>query len=149
MISRRTFGKVVGAGLAGAPPATFGPLNQIDAGMLNIGYVELGPPRGRPVILLHGWPYDIHSYAEVAPMLARRGHRVIVPHLRGHGTTRFRDAATVRNAQQAAFALDVIALMDALGIDKALGTAPSPASVTTSRRRRRAPSWTRCSTRAG
>jgi len=98
---------------------TFGPLKQIDAGVLNIGYAEAGPANGRPVILLHGWPYDIHSYVDVAPLLAAAGFRVIVPYLRGHGTTRFLSDETFRNGQQSAVALDTIALMDALKIDKA------------------------------
>jgi pimeloyl-ACP methyl ester carboxylesterase len=148
MINRRTFGKAIGVGAAAAatagtvtaaapsafaatpagasPTATgaalpaFGPVKQINAGVLNIGYVELGPADGPAVILLHGWPYDIHSYVEVAPLLARAGYRVVVPHLRGHGTTSFLSSSTPRNAQQSAFALDIIALMDALGIDKAV-----------------------------
>jgi pimeloyl-ACP methyl ester carboxylesterase len=98
----------------------FGALKQIDAGLLNIGYAEAGPADGRPVILLHGWPYDIHSYVDVAPRLAAAGYRVIVPYLRGFGTTRFRSADTFRNGQQSAVAEDVIALMDALRIDKAV-----------------------------
>jgi pimeloyl-ACP methyl ester carboxylesterase len=98
----------------------FGTLKQIDAGVLNVGYAELGPEQGKPVILLHGWPYDIHSYAEVADILAAKGYRVIVPHLRGHGTTRFLSANAMRNGQQSALAVDVIALMDALKIDKAI-----------------------------
>ncbi len=98
----------------------YGPFKQIDAGVLNIGYVDIGPRDGTPVLLFHGWPYDIHAFAEVAPMLAARGHRVIIPHLRGHGTTRFRSATTARNAQQAALGADGIALMDALGISKAV-----------------------------
>lgn len=102
------------------PPSSFGPVKQIDAGLLNIGYVDAGPADGPPVILLHGWPYDIHSYEEVAPRLASAGHRAIVPYLRGYGTTRFRSADTVRNAQQSVVALDVIALMDALKIQKAI-----------------------------
>ena len=97
-----------------------GALKQIDAGLLNVGYAEAGPIQGKPVILLHGWPYDIHSYVDVAPILAAAGYRVIVPHLRGHGTTRFRAPDTSRNAQQAAVAADVVALMDALGIGKAI-----------------------------
>lgn len=98
----------------------FGPVRQIDAGELNVGYVETGPAAGRPVFLLHGWPYDIHSYGAVAPLLAAKGYRAITPHLRGHGTTRFRDAATPRTAEQSAFALDLVALMDALGIRQAV-----------------------------
>jgi pimeloyl-ACP methyl ester carboxylesterase len=99
---------------------SFGSLKQIEAGALNVGFVEVGPSDGRPVILLHGWPYDIHSFADVAPLLASAGHRVIIPHLRGYGSTHFRSADTIRNAQQSALALDVIALMDALHLDKAL-----------------------------
>ena len=99
---------------------TLGELKQIDAGVLNIGYAELGPPRGRAVILLHGWPYDIHSYVDVAPLLVSAGYRVIVPYLRGYGTTRFLSGDTLRNGQQSALAADVIALMDALAIDKAI-----------------------------
>lgn len=98
----------------------FGPVRQIDAGELNVGYVETGPADGRAVFLLHGWPYDIHSYVAVAPLLAAKGYRAIVPYLRGHGTTRFRDAATPRTAEQSAFALDLVALMDALGIRQAV-----------------------------
>lgn len=108
-------------GALAAPSATpFTGIKQIDAGALSIGYVEMGPTRGKPVLLFHGWPYDIHAFAEVAPLLAAQGYRVIVPHLRGHGTTRFRDAATPRNGQQAAIAADGIALMDALGIYQAV-----------------------------
>ena len=97
---------------------SFGPLNQIDAGLLNVGYAEAGPANGPAVILLQGWPYDIHSYVDVAPLLASAGYRVIVPHLRGFGTTRFLSSNTFRNGQQAAVALDIIALMDALKIQK-------------------------------
>lgn len=97
-----------------------GAIKQIDAGPLSIGYAELGPENGMPVLLLHGWPYDIHAFAEVAPILAARGYRVIIPHLRGHGSTVFRSAATPRNAQQGALATDGIALMDALGIGEAV-----------------------------
>ena len=95
-------------------------VKQVNAGLLNVGYTELGPPRGRAVLLLHGWPYDIHSYADVAPRLASAGYRVIVPYLRGYGTTRFLLAETVRNGQPAALAADVVALMDALAIDRAI-----------------------------
>jgi pimeloyl-ACP methyl ester carboxylesterase len=109
----------VSAAPAGGALASFGPLRQVDAGLLNVGYAELGPVDGRVVILLHGWPYDIHSFADVAPRLAAAGCRVIVPHLRGHGSTRFLSATTMRNGQQAAVALDIIALMDALRIRKA------------------------------
>ncbi|GAA0752573.1 alpha/beta hydrolase [Sphingomonas trueperi] len=96
------------------------PVQQVDAGVLNIGYVDLGPRNGPPILLLHGWPYDIHAFEAVAPLLAAKGHRVIVPHLRGHGTTTFLSAVTVRNAQQAALAVDGLALMDALGIKRAV-----------------------------
>jgi pimeloyl-ACP methyl ester carboxylesterase len=99
---------------------SFGPIQQIDAGPLDVGYVDLGPSDGQPVVLLHGWPYDIHSYAEVAPPLGTAGYRVIIPYLRGYGTTRFLSDDTVRNGQQSALAVDVIALMDALGIESAL-----------------------------
>ena len=98
---------------------SFGPLKQIDAGVLNIGYAEAGPAGGPPVILLHGWPYDIYSFVDVAPLLASAGYRVIVPYVRGYGTTRFLSGDTVRNGQQAVVALDVIALMDALKIQQA------------------------------
>src|SRR5688572_22861884 len=100
--------------------SSFGALKQIDAGVLNVGYAEAGPADGPPVILLHGWPYDIHSFVEVAPLLAAAGYRVIVPHLRGHGTTRFLSSEVPRNAQQAVVALDILALMDALKIEKAI-----------------------------
>jgi pimeloyl-ACP methyl ester carboxylesterase len=98
---------------------SFGSLKQIDAGLLSVGYAETGPATGMPVILLHGWPYDIHTYVDVAPLLASKGHRVIVPYLRGYGTTRFLSDKTMRNGQQAVVAVDVIALMDALGIQQA------------------------------
>ena len=98
--------------------ASFAPLKQIDAGLLNVGYAEAGPANGRPVLLLHGWPYDIHSFVDVAPLLAAAGYRVIVPHLRGYGTTRFLSSDTFRNGQQSAVALDIIAVMDALNIAK-------------------------------
>jgi len=106
------------AGAETSPP--FGPIHQIDAGLLNVGFAEAGPADGPAVVLLHGWPYDIHSYAEVAPLLAAEGYRVIVPYLRGYGTTRFRDHETFRNGQPSALALDAVALMDALEIQKAL-----------------------------
>jgi pimeloyl-ACP methyl ester carboxylesterase len=98
---------------------SFGPLKQIDAGVLKVGYAEAGPSDGPVVILLHGWPYDIHSYVEVAPLLASKGYRVIVPYLRGYGTTRFLARDTARNGQQSVIAVDIIALMDALKIEKA------------------------------
>jgi len=110
------------AELSNVKPRTntsFGPLKQIDAGVLNIGYAEAGPADGPPVILLHGWPYDIHSYVDVAPLLAPAGYRVIVPYLRGYGTTRFQSSDTVRNGQQSVVAVDIVALMDALKIAKA------------------------------
>ena len=100
--------------------ASFHPLKQIGAGLLNVGYAEDGPADGPPVILLHGWPYDIYSFVDVAPLLASKGYRVIVPFLRGYGTTSFLSSATMRNAQQSAVALDIIALMDALKIQKAI-----------------------------
>ncbi len=112
-----------GAALPALRPGSntsLGTLKQIDAGLLNVGYAEAGPAGGPVVILLHGWPYDIHSFVDVAPLLASAGYRVIVPHLRGHGTTRFLSSATARNAQQAAVALDTVALMDALHIDRAI-----------------------------
>ncbi len=99
---------------------SFGPLKQVDAGLLNISYAEAGPADGKPVILLHGWPYDIHSFVDVAPILAAKGYRVIVPYLRGYGTTRFLSSDTMRNGQQSVVALDMIALMDALKIQKAV-----------------------------
>jgi pimeloyl-ACP methyl ester carboxylesterase len=99
---------------------SLGPLKQIDAGVLNIGYAEAGPATGTPVMLLHGWPYDIHSFVDVVPRLASAGYRAIVPHLRGYGTTRFLSNDAVRNGQQAVLGLDVIALMDALKIEKAI-----------------------------
>ena len=99
---------------------SFGSLKQIDAGVLNVGYAEAGPADGPAVMLLHGWPYDIHSYVDVAPLLAAQGYRVIVPYLRGYGTTRFLASDTFRNAQQSVVALDIIALMDALKIQQAI-----------------------------
>jgi pimeloyl-ACP methyl ester carboxylesterase len=100
--------------------ASFGPVKQVDAGVLNVGYVDAGPADGPVALLLHGWPYDIHSYAEVTPRLAADGYRVIVPYVRGYGTTRFVSEATVRNGEQAALALDTVALMDVLGIEAAI-----------------------------
>jgi pimeloyl-ACP methyl ester carboxylesterase len=94
-------------------------LKQIDAGVLRVGYAVAGPVNGPVIILLHGWPYDIHSFADVTPILASAGYRVIIPHLRGYGTTRFLSGETFRNGQQSVFAVDVIALMDALAIEKA------------------------------
>jgi pimeloyl-ACP methyl ester carboxylesterase len=100
--------------------SSFGPVKQIDAGVLNVGYVESGPSQGPAVVLLHGWPYDIHSYADVAPILASEGYRVIVPYVRGFGTTRFLSDERLRNGEQAALAVDVTALMDALEIEQAV-----------------------------
>src|SRR6058998_973906 len=99
---------------------SFGVLKQVDAGVLSVGYAEAGPEDGQAVILLHGWPYDIHSYADVTPLLASAGYRVIVPYLRGYGTTRFLSSETFRNGQQSVFAVDIIALMDALKISRAI-----------------------------
>ena len=99
---------------------SFGPLKQIDAGVLNVGYAEAGPNNGPAVVLLHGWPYDIYSFVDVAPLLASAGYRVIIPYLRGYGTTRFLSSETARNGQPSALAVDVIALMDALKIEKAI-----------------------------
>ena len=99
---------------------TFGPVRQIAAGVLDVGYVDVGPPGGRAVVLLHGWPYDIHAFAEVSGPLAAAGYRVLVPYLRGHGSSTFLAEDTVRGGQQAAPAVDAIAFMDALGIDEAI-----------------------------
>ncbi len=116
-----------GATTAAATPAirpgsntSFASLKQIDAGLLNVGYAEDGPANGPVVILLHGWPYDIHSFVDVAPVLASAGYRVIVPYLRGYGTTRFLSSDTMRNGQPAAVAADIVALMDALKIGSAV-----------------------------
>jgi pimeloyl-ACP methyl ester carboxylesterase len=111
--STTTAPKVVGA-------ASFGPLRQIEAGPLSVGYVESGPEAGPAVVLLHGWPYDIYSFVDVAPLLAAAGYRVIIPYLRGYGTTRFLSPGEFRNGQPAALARDTVALMDALRIDKAI-----------------------------
>ncbi len=102
------------------PTTGLGPLRQIEAGVLDVGYVDLGPSDGPPVILLHGWPYDIQSYGEVAPLLADAGYRVVVPYLRGFGTTRFLSGDTFRNGQQSVFAVDIVALMDALEIESTI-----------------------------
>ena len=106
-----------GASAATATPVA-GAIKQVNAGVLNVGYVDAGPGNGPPVLLLHGWPYDIHSFDEVVPILADRGYRVIVPYLRGYGSTRFLSAQTMRNGEPAALAMDVIALMDALKIER-------------------------------
>ena len=116
---------------------TFPALKQINAGLLNVGYAEAGPADGPPVILLHGWPYDIYSFVDVAPLLASAGYRVIVPYVRGYGTTRFLSSDTLRNGQPGALAMDIIALMDALGIDKAVIAGSIGA-------RGPPPSWPRC-----
>ena len=110
----------VQAGPPAAPTHALGPIAQIDAGDLTVGYAEAGPADGRPVVLLHGWPYDIHSYADTSAILAAQGFRVIVPYLRGFGTTTFRSPDTMRNGQQAALARDTVALMDALDIRSAI-----------------------------
>jgi pimeloyl-ACP methyl ester carboxylesterase len=99
---------------------SFAPLKQIDTGVLNVAYAEAGPANGPPVILLHGWPYDIYSFVDVAPLLASAGYRAIVPYLRGYGSTRFLSSDTLRNGQPSALAVDTIAFMDALKIDKAV-----------------------------
>lgn len=99
---------------------SFDSLKQVDAGVLSVGYVEAGPSSGKPVILLHGWPYDIHSYEAVVPLLVSAGYRVIVPYLRGYGTTRFLSDQSFRNGQPSALALDTVALMDTLKIEKAI-----------------------------
>ena len=112
---------VTPAGSAGqGVQASFAPLKRIVAGVLEVSYAEAGPADGPPALLLHGWPYDIHSYVEVAPLLAGAGYRVIVPYLRGYGTTRFLSDGTPRNGQQAALGRDLVALMDALKIEKAV-----------------------------
>jgi pimeloyl-ACP methyl ester carboxylesterase len=99
---------------------SFGPLKQIEAGVLTVGYAEVGPGNGPAAILLHGWPYDIHSFLDIAPLLAAAGYRVIIPFLRGYGTTRFLSPDTPRNGQQSVLAVDIIALMDALAIQRAV-----------------------------
>jgi pimeloyl-ACP methyl ester carboxylesterase len=113
----------VEAAMPATKPGTstsFGPLKQIDAGVLNVGYAEAGPDNGPAVILLHGWPYDIHSFVDVVPLLAAAGHRVVIPHVRGYGGTRFLSSETTRNGQPSAVAADLTALMDALKIEKAI-----------------------------
>jgi len=104
----------------GGGPGSFGTLKSVEAGLLSVGYAEAGPPAGPVAILLHGWPYDIHSFVDVAPRLATAGYRVIVPHLRGYGSTRFLSGETFRNGQPSALATDLVALMDALHIQKAV-----------------------------
>jgi pimeloyl-ACP methyl ester carboxylesterase len=105
---------------AQTPAQSFAPLKQINAGLLNVGYAEAGPADGKPVLLLHGWPYDIYSFVDVAPILASAGYRVIIPYLRGYGTTTFLSETTMRNGQPSAIATDIVALMDALKIEKAV-----------------------------
>ncbi|MET8764575.1 alpha/beta hydrolase [Lentzea sp. NPDC004782] len=127
MISRRQFSQALTVAAVTTPLVTataratpsWGPVKQVRAGLLDVGYAELGPADGPVTILLHGWPYDIHSYADVAPALAAKGHRVLIPYLRGYGSTRFLHAHTMRNGQQSALGADVIAFMDALKIRKA------------------------------
>ena len=109
-----------GAAKGSSTSTSLGPLKRINAGLLNVGYIEAGPSAGMPVILLHGWPYDIHSYVEVAPLLASAGYRVIIPYLRGYGTSSFLSSEIFRNGQPSALALDAIALMDALNIESAI-----------------------------
>jgi len=111
---------VVIAPITPGTSTSFEPVQQVDAGLLNVGYAEAGPPGGPAVLLLHGWPYDIHSFADATPPLAAAGYRVLVPFVRGYGTTRFLSDGTLRNGQQGALAADVIAFMDALGIDQAI-----------------------------
>ena len=134
-IDRRSFLEVAAAGMVVAEmalpgpayaddvsskPTVLPPVKQVRAGALDVGYHELGARDGPAVVLLHGWPYDVHSYVDVAPLLAARGCRVIVPHLRGHGTTRFIDSATPRSGQQGALGADLVALMDALRLPRAV-----------------------------
>jgi pimeloyl-ACP methyl ester carboxylesterase len=114
-------GRTRAAQLPAIKPGTntsFGPLKQIDAGVLNVGYAEAGPADGPVVILLHGWPYDIYSFVDVAPLLASAGYRVIIPYLRGYGTTRFLSSETARNGQPSALAVDLKDFLDALKIEK-------------------------------
>src|SRR6478672_2345206 len=106
--------------MTSAEATGFPRLQQIDAGVLSVGYAEVGPAGGKPVLLMHGWPYDIHSFLEVAPLLAAKGYRVIVPYVRGYGTTRFLSDDTLRNGEPVAVADDTIALMDALEIPQAI-----------------------------
>jgi pimeloyl-ACP methyl ester carboxylesterase len=117
-VSRNSYATIPATRVAAR--TSFETLKSVKAGDLEIGYAEAGPQDGPTVLLLHGWPYDIHSYVDVAPILAAEGYRVVVPHLRGYGTTRFLSSATPRNGQQSALAADMIALMDALGIDSAI-----------------------------
>jgi hypothetical protein len=111
---------VPASGTAGTSTGSFGPLKHVKAGVLSIAYAEAGPADGPPVILFHGWPYDIHSFVDVAPILAAAGYRVLIPYLRGYGDTRFLSASTLRNGQPSALAVDATSFMDALKIDKAI-----------------------------
>jgi pimeloyl-ACP methyl ester carboxylesterase len=127
-LSRRGFLTTAGLSVGGALLAdrplraapSFGALKTVDAGVLNVSYAEAGPSNGPAVVLLHGWPYDIYSFVDVAPLLATAGYRVVIPYLRGYGATRFLSTGTPRNGQQSALAVDTIALMDALRIEKAV-----------------------------
>ena len=120
-IAAAQFTKAVAADApSGGAKSSFAPLKQVNAGLLNVGYAEAGSVGGPPVILLHGWPYDIYSFVDVAPLLASAGYRVIVPYLRGYGTTRFLSPDALRNGQPSALAADVTELMDALNIKKAI-----------------------------
>jgi pimeloyl-ACP methyl ester carboxylesterase len=119
-MQRRLFQSEGEVSVTSAPGPPLGDVSQIEAGPLNVGYIDRGPTDGAPVVLLHGWPYDIHSFVNVIPLLTATGHRVIVPHLRGFGTTRFLSDEAVRNGEQAALALDAVALMDALGVETAV-----------------------------
>jgi pimeloyl-ACP methyl ester carboxylesterase len=120
MTAKASAAEASSAGTIPRADTGFGPLKQIDAGIMSVGYAEMGPTDGEAVILLHGWPYAIDSFADVAPLLASAGYRVIVPYLRGHGTTRFLSGESFRNGQPSAVALDTIAMMDALKIEKAI-----------------------------
>ena len=121
-VATTTLGVMGSARISGAASGSgsFGPLKQINAGTLSVGYAEAGPQSGPAVLLLHGWPYDIHTYVDVAPLLASAGYRVIVPFLRGYGSTRFLSGSTPRNGQQSVVAVDAIALLDALKIERAV-----------------------------
>ncbi|HWU97607.1 MAG TPA: alpha/beta hydrolase [Oxalicibacterium sp.] len=113
-------GSLLASGGISSASNTFSDIKQIKAGLLNVGYVDVGPADGYPILLLHGWPYDIHAFIDVAPILTAAGYRVVIPHLRGYGSTRFLSNDTLRNGQQATFTADAVAFMDALKIDKAV-----------------------------
>jgi len=119
-VTTATFSTAASASAQSGGARSFSGLKQFAAGVLNVGYAEVGPADGKAVVLLHGWPYDIHSFVDVAPLLAAKGYRVLIPYLRGYGTTRFLSNATVRNAQQAALASDCVAFMDALEVQTAI-----------------------------